>query len=276
MLSLHPRWLNLTISSLFFLVPGEVWSVEATIQPLPQAHAHNDYHHQRPLLDALAHGFCSVEADIFLVDGELLVGHGRRELDKTRTLETLYLAPLEQRVKQNGGGVYRPGTPFTLLIDFKTAADPTYQALEIRLARYRHMLTEFTATSTQPGAVTVIVSGNRPIATMAGQTRRWAAVDGRLGDLGHSTSTSLMPLISDRWPSHFQWHGRGTFPLEEKKKLHAIVQQAHAAGQRVRFWATPESRLMWQALADAKVDLINTDNLSGLQTFLLATEPAAP
>ncbi len=36
---------------------------------LSQAHAHNDYHHALPLLDALAHGFCSVEADVFLVDG---------------------------------------------------------------------------------------------------------------------------------------------------------------------------------------------------------------
>ncbi len=36
---------------------------------LPQAHAYHDYHHARPLLDALAHGFCSVEADVFLVDG---------------------------------------------------------------------------------------------------------------------------------------------------------------------------------------------------------------
>ena len=40
---------------------------------LPAAHAHNDYLHKRPLLDALAQGFCSVEADIFLVDGALLV-----------------------------------------------------------------------------------------------------------------------------------------------------------------------------------------------------------
>ncbi|MEU9588105.1 hypothetical protein AB0D70_32420, partial [Streptomyces werraensis] len=42
----------------------------AGAQPLPRAHAHNDYEHDRPLLDALDHGFTSVEADIYLVDGE--------------------------------------------------------------------------------------------------------------------------------------------------------------------------------------------------------------
>ena len=47
--------------------------------PLIHAHAHDDYEHTRPLLDALDHGFCSVEADIYLVDGKLLV-HAMIEL----------------------------------------------------------------------------------------------------------------------------------------------------------------------------------------------------
>ncbi|MCS6919603.1 MAG: hypothetical protein NZM28_07520, partial [Fimbriimonadales bacterium] len=47
---------------------------------LPRAHSHNDYWRKRPLQDALECGFCSVEADIFLVDGKLLVGHDTHEL----------------------------------------------------------------------------------------------------------------------------------------------------------------------------------------------------
>ena len=39
--------------------------------PLSLAHAHNDYEHERPLYDAIAHGFNSVEADVFLVDDDL-------------------------------------------------------------------------------------------------------------------------------------------------------------------------------------------------------------
>ena len=49
-------------------------------KPLPKAHAHNDYEHKCPLLDALDHGFCGVEADIYLVDGTLLVAHDRKDL----------------------------------------------------------------------------------------------------------------------------------------------------------------------------------------------------
>src|SRR4051812_44226103 len=43
--------------------------------PLKNAHAHNDYLHPRPLFDALDQGFTSVEVDVFLVNGQLLVGH---------------------------------------------------------------------------------------------------------------------------------------------------------------------------------------------------------
>ena len=83
---------------------------EEVPKPLPAAHAHNDYLHKRPLLDALAHGFCSAEADIFLVDGVLLVAHERASLDKNRTLKALYLDPLLERTRKNSGRVH-PGGP---------------------------------------------------------------------------------------------------------------------------------------------------------------------
>src|ERR1700722_3090172 len=94
--------------------------------PLTRAHAHNDYEHKRPLFDALDQGLCSVEADIFLVDGQLLVGHTRRSLKPERTLESLYLVPLKERVDKNGGRVYPGGPEFTLLIDIKTNGAQTY------------------------------------------------------------------------------------------------------------------------------------------------------
>src|SRR5438874_13201724 len=88
--------------------------------PLIRAHAHNDYEHKRPLLDALERGFCSVEADIFLVDGQLLVGHTRQDLKPGRTLEALYLEPLRKLAKANGGRVYPKGPTIYLLIDVKS------------------------------------------------------------------------------------------------------------------------------------------------------------
>jgi hypothetical protein len=89
-------------------------------QPLliTQAHAHNDYEHTRPLFDALDNGFCSVEADISLVDGKLLVAHKASEARPERTLQRLYLDPLRERVKANGGRVY-PNSPSKVWLEQK-------------------------------------------------------------------------------------------------------------------------------------------------------------
>src|SRR5215831_11275168 len=91
-------------------------------RPLTNVHAHNDYEHSRPLFDALDHGFCSVEADIWLTPDGLLIGHDKKDLKPGRTLEALYLEPLRDRVKANGGRVYQSGPAFYLLIDSKTEA----------------------------------------------------------------------------------------------------------------------------------------------------------
>src|SRR5436190_24348993 len=95
--------------------------------PLPRAHAHNDYEHERPLVDALERGFCSVEADIWLSSNgdALLVAHTPFGLKTERTLRKLYLDPLRERVKRNGGRVFKDGPPFFLLIDVKTEARST-------------------------------------------------------------------------------------------------------------------------------------------------------
>ena len=62
-------------------------------------------------------------------------------------------------------------------------------------------------------------------------------------------------------------------PSDEKLKLKKIVRQAHDKGRRVRFWATPENKAVWQELYDADVDLMNTDRLAELQKFLASQKP---
>lgn len=57
-------------------------------------HSHNDYAQKRPFWGAYEAGADSIEADVFLVDGELLVAHSRKDLKKENTLRRLYLEPL--------------------------------------------------------------------------------------------------------------------------------------------------------------------------------------
>lgn len=254
-------------------VPG-VATADAGPEPLRQAHAHNDYEHTRPLHDALDHGFTSVEADIWLVDGELLVAHDLADVDPSRTLRSLYLDPLADIAKSNGGSVY-PGYrgQFQLLIDIKSDGEATYTALDKVLKRYPKLVTHWRNGRDKTRAVTAVVSGNRPLDLMEQQKIRFAGYDGRLSDLTSGLPASLMPLVSDNWTTHFTWNGDGPMPADQRKKLRGIVRTAHAEGYRVRFWETPdtagpERTAVWTELRDADVDHLNTDDLAGLRDFL--------
>jgi hypothetical protein len=239
-----------------------------TVEPLANAHAHNDYLHDRPLLDALDHGFTSVEADIFLVDGELWVAHEKRSLKPERTLEALYLDPLRARVRAGGGSVYPGGGRFTLLIDLKSEGGPTYLALSNVLAQYADIVSVVRGGKVEEKAVDVVVSGDRPIAMMAAEAVRYAGVDGRLSDLDSDLPPEFLPLISDNWRTAFRWRGEGPIGEADRARLNDAVAKAHARGRRVRFWATPENENVWRVLAVAGVDMINTDDLAGLEKFL--------
>jgi hypothetical protein len=245
------------------------------VEPLPNAHAHNDYWHQRPLFDALDFGFTSVEADIFVVDGKALVGHDRRELKPERTLESLYLEPLARRAKENGGRVHATGNRFLLLVDIKSDPQEAYPLLHEMLSKYAESLTVVERGEVRPGAITVVITGNRPIAEMEKSTLRYAGVDGRLADLDSDRPSHLMPMISDNWSNHFTWRGRGEMPENERAKLQEIASKVHKAGRVLRFWATPENESLWRELRSAGVDLIGTDRLDQLAIFL-SGESQAP
>ena len=274
------RTLSRILLLLGLLLPGLLAPVASAsptrsdVTPLPRAHAHNDYEHARPLLDALDHGFTSVEADVWLVDGELRIGHDLADTRPGRTLESLYLAPLEQRTHDNAGRIY-PGYrgTFQLLVDVKSEADPTYAAVDKALRDHAGVMTSFQGDRVQQHAVTAVISGNRDLALMKTQRVRFAGYDGRLSDLGSGESATVMPLVSDNWGKTFTWRGVGPMPADEHARLHRIVGAAHAHGYRVRFWETPDVAgpardAVWGELLHADVDQINTDDLPGLQAFL--------
>ena len=257
---------GLALVAMFLFSGGALSGQELPI--CPQAHAHNDYLHERPLLDALDCGFGSVEADIYLVDGKLLVAHTLSELSPDRTLRSLYLEPLRARIKKNAGKVHTGGDVFTLLIDIKSESKATYRAVHSLLSEYRDILSSVDAGTQHAGAVTAIVSGNRATELISSEPIRYVGIDGRLADLESELQDHLLPLISDNWTLHFKWRGVGEFPAAERDKLRSIVERAHAKNRRVRFWATPDNTNMWAALKEAGVDLINTDDLKGLSNFL--------
>jgi len=239
------------------------------VQPLRHAHAHNDYWHDRPLLDALDRGFRSVEADVSLVNGALLVGHEPKELRPERTLEALYLAPLRERAGKNDGRIVAGEDEFFLLVDVKSDAEPAYAAIHDLLTKYADILTAIRDGAVERKAVTVVISGNRAEETIRKQLVRYAGIDGRPKDLSLDEPAHVLPWISANWNEQFRWRGQGPMPEAERSKLRNYVANAHSNGRIVRFWATPENEAVWRELLAADIDLIGTDDLDRLHRFLV-------
>ncbi len=274
------------VSLAYVVFVALAFGADAPIKPVFRAHAHNDYLHARPLADALAHGFWSVEADVWLTNGILLVAHDSDKTSPNGTLQKLYLDPLRAFVKTNKVGLAGrrgPGAshadgavrtpppalpPITLLIDVKSEAEPTWAALRDVLKDYRDILTRFESNTIHTNAVMAIISGDRAEATMRGEAVRYAALDGRLPDLENNPPVALVPLISDNWTKQFKWRGTGQLPDDERMKLRDLVARTHAQGRRIRLWAVPDNARGWKELGDAGVDLLNTDKLAEMEEFL--------
>lgn len=243
--------------------PGEVTAARAE----PRGHAHNDYEAAEPLHAALAAGMASIEADVFLEKGKLLVAHTRLQLDPSKTLEGLYLAPLE-RLRKEGRLARFAGRPLILLIDLKSEALVTWKAVEQRLRRYPDLVQHVVKGQLHRRPVQAVISGNRPVHAIAGATTRHSAIDGRLGDLESTAPLHLMPLISASWRSTFTWRGRGSFPESERRRLEALAREAARQGRLLRFWGAPDHPTAWTHLRAAGVTLLNTDHPARLQRFL--------
>ena len=250
-----------------------VLAVRGAPQPTLRLHAHNDYLHSRPLLDALDNGFCSVEADIYLVDAELLVAHDRSKVQPGRTLQKLYLDPLRDRVRKYGGRVYPGGPEFTLLVELKDDWHTSYSALRKVLTSYAEILSTFSSDKKKTNAITVIITGHRSAEMFAGEQTRYAALDGDLPDLDSNPPPGLVPLISSYWYAAFKWRGVDAMPLTERTKLRQYVTRAHDQGRRIRFWGAPDQPVFWQELLAAGVDLINTDKLEDARKFIASGPP---
>jgi hypothetical protein len=248
----------------------EATSAEVSARPVvARGHAHNDYNQARPLLDALDARFMSVEADVFLIDGELLVAHDLADCRRHRTLRGMYLEPLAARARANGR-VYadapRGTGPLVMLIDIKREGERAYEAIDRELAAYADVMTSWKGGVVTQRAITVIISGDIPRTTIAAQQERRAFVDGREHDLEGSRNAaapaSLVPMVSMPWTSRFSWIGLGPMPTAQRRELTRLVNEAHARGYRLRFWGTPNLPEFWKELVAAGVDLVGVDDLA--------------
>jgi hypothetical protein len=239
--------------------------------PLPNAFAHNDYSHKHPLFDALQNGYTNMEADIFLKGNRLVVAHINPYFKGHRQLESLYLRPLAEHITANNGQIYTGyGKPVTLMIDIKTDANSTYTALKPLLEKYKSILTHYEDGKVIPGLITVVLSGHKPYEMIKAENNRLAFIDEDLRKAARDTSSAnVYEMASCKYSSLLKWRGEGAISASERQKLCTYISMAHRCGEKVRLWASPDNKVVWNELLKCGVDLINTDKLVALKNFLI-------
>jgi YVTN family beta-propeller protein len=245
--------MKLLFSSLFclFVLISQAQNISVTVA---NAHSHNDYEQSRPFYMAYNEQFGSMEADIYLVKGKLLVAHEPKQLDTNKTLESLYLDPLT--------AYHNTDRKLQLLIDIKTQGVATLDTLIRVLKKYPFII--------QNKNFKITISGNRPADSLYANYPNFIWFDGTLGKDYNAKQLSKISLLSESFYTFIK--SKFTFPLleNEKQKLEAAIEKGHAYGKPVRLWASPDYPEAWEALINMKVDFINTDKINALSDYLVA------
>lgn len=215
-------------------------------------HSHNDYEQPVPFEAAYKAGFGSIEADVFLVNNQLLVAHTEKELSPDRTLEKMYLQPLNAL----GNTVH----PMQLMIDIKTDSVQTLNRLVQVLQQYPALI--------QNPSLHWVISGNRPAVNTFADYPAFISFDGELHKTYPAAAMQRIAMLSGPMYKFTKWNGKGVITAEDKAILQPLIRKAHEQHKPVRFWGAPDVENAWYQLMHLGVDFINTDNISGASGFL--------
>lgn len=233
---------------------GSILSTSAQI-----IHSHNDYEQKQPFFAAYDLGFDSIEADLYLKDGQLCVAHDQKDVSTDRTLQKLYIEPLLAKIKENGGYPYPNKKPLHLLLDLKKQGKEIMQVLETELKPYKKELKH----------VTISISGDMPKPEEFQNYDKMFWFDGRKNLNYSKEAFKRIYMVSASFTDFGKyWAGKEALSKEIGDKISAFVNEMHAKNKKVRLWGTPNTTVGFATLKGLKVDVIGTDDLILLRQFM--------
>ncbi|QNK65020.1 alkaline phosphatase [Pedobacter sp. PAMC26386] len=208
----------------------------------------------------------SIEADVFLKDGQLFVAHELKEIKPEATLLKQYLEPLYRLYKENGNHPYKdPKLKLQLVIDVKEDYPHVLPQLLKELKPFQDMVNR----PINPDAVSIVISGDMPVPANFKDYPALISFDGRPTTVYTDAELERVAMISDELTHYTVWNGKGTPTHIDEVKLKAVIDAAHQKGKPFRFWATQDSPNTWLELEKFGVDWINTDAPEKLRDFYL-------
>ena len=223
-------------------------------------HSHNDYLQPVPFWDAFSAGCASIEVDVILQEGELMVAHEKESIQASRTFESLYLKPIQQGVDL---GLIKEFN-FHLLVDIKTEAYSTLDLLVKQTQPYAAIL----YSPENPRGLKLIISGGRPKADDYVKYPSWVFFDYQSKELTAELPWEKIGMVSLSFPRFSLWNGKGRMVESQRQQLQAFIDLVHSFDRPVRFWASPDGKTAWRAFHEMGIDYINTDRPAEANKYL--------
>ena len=222
------------------------------------AHSHNDYLNEKPFHLAFENGFGSIEADVFPVNGTLLVAHHKKDTTSTRSLKRLYLDPLLLSFDASGK------RKLILLVDIKE----DYELSLALLTKELEPLKKYLATTGRANFITIIISGSRPSPAQYKNYPGYIFFDDDLKLPQSPDEWNRVALVSLPFNKISGWDGKNNLKRNDRKILAHVIDSVHKAGKPIRFWAAPDTETSWKWQMKLGADLIGTDRINDLANFL--------
>src|SRR5579859_3771841 len=249
-----PVFAALTLSLTVRPIQSDAQALHYTVA---NTHSHNDYEQPTPFWMAWQQQFGSIEADIWLVGGRVLIGHDREEIKMGRTLEEYYVKPLLACIEKYHGHPYADTSRhLQILIDVKEDSVATLAALIALLDKYPAL--------EHCSCLKWVISGNRPDPSLYVSYPPFIAFDGILHAQYTPEELSRIAMMSDDLRYYTRWDSRTGIPDTELSALKAAIRASHDLHLPVRFWDAPDFPTAWSQLVELRVDYINTDHIREL------------
>ena len=245
---------------LAFILPVVCHAQPISFDIAPEGHAHNDYEHNIPFIQAYRQMFGSIEADVLLINDSLYVAHDSTKISASVLLGNAYLQQLSEAIIKNNGYPYTDTSKnLRLLIDLKTPAVATLQAIINEVKKYPAIITA--------KKTTLIITGNQPPAESFSHYPSYIYFDGNLSDPGHIAAIEKVAIFSTNFANFSKWNGKGVIPADELAKIKLYISKAHTLHRPVRFWGAPDNINTWYTFTKLGIDFINTDHVEAFGHF---------
>lgn len=224
----------------------------------PHIHAHNDYQQPQPLTHAIHNKVFSLEADVFLVKGKLLVAHDREELATAPKLKSLYLKPVIKLFKKHQGRigadtVYAP----VLMLDIKQNGTSAIAAIVKSVKAHRKVFDR----SVNHLAVQIVISGDRGAISQWTSYPSYIFFDGRPPENYDAATLQRVGFISDSYKNYASPADSAVYKLQQ------VSGQVHQQNKLLRIWGMHDDAASWQQQQQLGIDIINTDRVAECAAF---------